>query len=162
MIETNEQDRPMDWDDTEAVDDGSGFVLLPEGTYPFEVVQLEKERYAGGEKIPPCPRAVVHLAVDAGEAGKSTVRESMLLHTRVQFRVAKFFEALGFPKDPETNKVKIDWSSIIGKTGVARIGIRKYTKNGEEREANEVKEFIVSEAAGAGQQQGWQPGQGGF
>ena len=37
MIETNEQDRPMDWDDTEAVDDGSGFVLLPEGTYPHQL-----------------------------------------------------------------------------------------------------------------------------
>ena len=86
----------------------------------------------------------------------------MLLHTRVQFRVARFFEALGYPKNPETGAVKIDWSSVIGKTGTARIGIRKYTKNGEVREANEVKEFIVPEAAGAGQQQGWQPGQGGF
>lgn len=161
MIDINAQDRAMDWDETEAVDDGSGFVLLPEGTYPFEVVKLEKERYAGGEKMPACPRAVVHLAVDAGDAGKATVHESILLHTRVQFRVAKFFEALGYPKNPETGAVKIDWSSVVGKTGTARIGVRKYTKNGEERETNEVKEFVAPEAGGA-QQQGWTPGQGGF
>lgn len=129
----------LDWEGE--VSDEGGFTLLEPGVYPFVVGGLAKERYEGGSKIGPCPRARITLGVMT-ESGIVDVQDSLLLHSKTAWRVARFFEALGFVKNPETGKVPMAWNQIEGRQGYVKIKARKYTYNGEERQANEVEEYL--------------------
>ena len=51
----------FDWDD-EIQNDGQEFITLPEGDYVFEVVEFERGRFAGSEKVPACNKANLVLA----------------------------------------------------------------------------------------------------
>lgn len=139
----------LDWEGE--VSDEGGFVLLEPGVYPFVVGGLSKERYEGGSKIGPCPRARITLGVIT-DGGMVDVQDSMLLHSKTAWRVAKFFEALGFQKNPETGKVPMAWNQIEGRQGLVRIKTRKYMSNGEERQTNEVDEYLVPDGPAQAQQ----------
>lgn len=133
----------MDWED-EASDEG-GFVLLPEGTYPFEIIKLEKERFEGSAKMAACPRAAITLNILTNEGWVPLV-DRIMLNTKTQWRAAKFFEALGFTKNPETNKVPMAWSQIEGKQGWVKLKVRKYQrKDGGDGESNEVDAYLKPE-----------------
>lgn len=133
--------RELGWDDGEVVDDG-GFEVLPEGVYAFEVAKLTKERFEGSDKIGPCPRAALELSVVTPN-GVSKVFDRILLSTKVQWRVAKFFEGLGYPKDPETGKVRVAWNEVEGRQGYVEIGVRTWVgKEGRERKGNEVVRYL--------------------
>ncbi len=70
-MENNEGIKVFDWDD-ELNDDGEGnieTVVLPDGTYPFEVVKVERQWYGGSERLPECNMAVLYLRVDGGKLG---------------------------------------------------------------------------------------------
>ena len=57
-METNEGIKVFDWDD-ELNDDGEGnteTVVLPNGTYPFEVVKVERQWFNGSTRLPECNR----------------------------------------------------------------------------------------------------------
>lgn len=131
----------LDWDDSELSDEG-GFVLVPEGTYPFIVTKLEKGRFEGSEKMAPCPRAIVTIEV-VTPAGAYPVIDRMMLNTKQAWRIAKFFEGLGYKKNPETGKVPVRWNEIEGKQGWVEVGVREYTANGQTRQANEVKKYLA-------------------
>ena len=53
----------------------SQFVTLPEGTYPFQVMSMDRKRYSGNStKIPNgAPFAEVQLRFDGGNNGTTTV-----------------------------------------------------------------------------------------
>ena len=141
----SEQDQgyALDWDTLEVVDDGGDFVLLEAGTYPFMVSEFERKRFEGSAKITTCPKAEIKLIVDAGAQGIVTIVDSLLLHSKTAWRVARFFESLGAPKNPETNAVTMDWNNIIGKNGWAEFGPRTYKNDkGEDRQTNDVKKYL--------------------
>lgn len=153
MSET--EGRVLDWDD-EIEADGSDFTLLPDGEYPFIVTDLERERHAGSAKLPPCPKAVVYLRVDGGAAGSTTIKHNLFLHSKTEGLLCEFFRAIGQRTHGE--KAKMDWSSVVGSTGRARIATRSWTgDDGEERQSNQVKKFI--DADQAGEKRAFTPGQ---
>lgn len=130
----------LDWDQTEAED--RGFQLLDPGTYQFQVNDLRRERYEGGQKIGACPKAIICLTLMT-DTGIATMEESLLLNSKVEWRIARFFEGLGYTKDPETGKVPIRWNEVIGKTGWLNLGVREFVKkDGSKGTANEVEEFL--------------------
>lgn len=131
--------KPLDWDDEEVSDSG-GFTLLDEGVYPFEVVKVEKERFEGSAKIAACPRAAVHLNV-MGPGGWTVVVDRLLLSTKTAWRIARFFEGLGYAKSAD-GKVPVKWNEAPGKQGWVRIKQREYEYNGEKRKANDVEEYL--------------------
>ena len=135
----------LDWDD-QVTDDG-GFTLLDEGVYPFMVTEIEKARFEGSEKMAPCPKAVISITIDApGVNGLVTIKDSLLLSTKVQWRIAKFFEGLGFQKDPATGAMPMRWNEVVGKTGYVKVGIREYVKkDGSKGQANQVEEYLPPE-----------------
>ena len=148
----------LDWDG-EVTD--NGFTLLEDGDYRFTVAKLERERYEGGEKIGPCPRAKVTLSVDVPN-GKATVTDSMLLHTKVQWRIIRFFEGLGF-EPGEDGKMRMHWNEVEGKTGICRI-VQKPNYNDASKSHNEVERYYKPEEFGGltlgpdapgGEQQSW-------
>lgn len=139
MADNTELGEAMDWDDE--VSDEGGFTVLPDGTYPFEIIKLEKERFEGSAKMAACPRAAVTLNI-LTDTGWVPIVDRLLLNTKTAWRVAKFFEGLGFQKNPETGKVPMAWNQIEGKQGWVKLGVRKYEKDGKERETNDVEEYL--------------------
>ena len=136
-----------DWD-SEYEDNGSGFILLDPGYYPFTVDKLEKEYYEGSEKVPPCPRASLTLKIQLVDGRETSVFDSILLYSGGTWRVNRFFEALGFQKepsvaDPDKLIMKPHWGEVIGKQGWVKIKNRSYTtKNGEDRTTNDIDEYV--------------------
>lgn len=129
----------LDWDDE--VSDEGGFVLLAAGEYPFEIIKLEKERFEGSDKMAPCPRAAVTLNI-LTDSGWVPLIDRLLLNTKTAWRVARFFEGLGYVKNPETGKVPMAWNEVVGKQGWCRIKVREYESKGEKRQANDVDAYL--------------------
>ncbi len=63
MNETT-MERELGWED-EIENEGSPRRVLEVGEYPFTVESFERARFAGSEKVPPCPQTIVHLRIDA-------------------------------------------------------------------------------------------------
>ena len=132
----------LDWDMGEASGDGA-FQLLPEGVYAFGVEKLEKEYFEGSAKMAACPRAHLTLSVVGPDGTSGAVHERLMLNTKVLWRVARFFESLGFPKS-EDGSVRVAWNEVEGKGGYLKLKVREYTKkDGSKGEANEVEEFLA-------------------
>ena len=136
----NDKGQALDWDVTEVVDD-RGFTLLPAGTYAFEVAKIERERFKGSDKMEACPRAKVTLNVWTSQ-GWAPVVDRLMLNTKMAWRIARFFEGLGFDRDPQTGSVKIDWNAAVGKQGYVKIKVRDYQSNGETRQANDIDAYL--------------------
>lgn len=135
------------WDD-EGYSDEGGFTILPEGTYQFMVEGFERKRFDGSDKMASCPKAELKLTLMT-DSGVESITASLLLNTKTTWRIAQFFESLGYQKSPETGKVPAKWNEIIGKSGWLELGVREYTSNGQKRQANEVLRYIKPSEAPA-------------
>ena len=83
MNEMNTTDRALSWDD-EFTNEQQEFVLLPEGEYAFEVTGMERARFEGSAKLPPCSMAKLTLKIFGGAKGDTTVTHRLYLHTKTQ------------------------------------------------------------------------------
>ena len=131
--------RELDWDADIDINAADSYEALPEGEYDFVVKRIEKSRYSpkAGAKLPPCNMVKVFLDVNGRE-----VNHALFLHSHVEGLLCAFFRAIGARQ--EGKRIKMEWNRVVGSTGRCVIGIRKWTgKNGEEREGNEVKKFIM-------------------
>ena len=130
--------RIMDWDDV-IQDDGQEFVVLPEGDYTFTVTSFERGRFPGSAKIPACNKASLTIAID-NDQGNATARFDLILYRTLEWKIASFFRCIGQKKHGE--KVVMDWNKVVGARGKAHIKPRAYTKDGEERQVNDVDRFL--------------------
>lgn len=87
-------DRALGWDD-EFTNISQDFVLLPEGEYYFEVTGMERARFEGSAKLPPCSMAKLTLKIFGGALGDTTVTHRLYLHTKTQGLLGAFFESIG-------------------------------------------------------------------
>ena len=164
MSEYDSTFRELGWDD-EIQRDGSPFQVLPEGDYLFSVTKFERARHNGSEKIPPCNKAVLTLAL-RGKEGSGDVQANLFLHSKFEWKLCQFFTAIGQRRHGEA--VRMNWGAVTGSSGYCHVGVRKWTdRDGKERESNEVTEFYdpadnpmreTSAQAGAGTG-GYTPGQ---
>jgi hypothetical protein len=123
--------------------DSPDFVTLPEGDYDFEVVEFERARHNGSDKLPPCNKAIVHIRVQ-GAQGMSTIKHNLFLHSITEGMLCSFFAAIGQRKKGE--RVTMNWNAVVGAKGRAKVGVRKFTNDkGEAKEYNEIKKFYDSE-----------------
>ena len=159
MNEMNTTDRALSWDD-EFTNEQQEFMLLPEGEYAFEVTGMERARFEGSAKLPPCNKAELVLLVE-GPGGEATIKHNLFLHSKCEGLLCAFFTAIGLRRHGQPLRMRWD---IQGRTGMCHVGVREYTgKDGETRKANEILRFLDPEDApkqtqlGAGTQQ-WQPG----
>ncbi|MDD4431716.1 MAG: hypothetical protein PHF61_09995 [Bacteroidales bacterium] len=131
-------DRELSWDDP-IENDSPEFVVLPEGDYDFEVIEFERGRHNGSEKLPPCNKAVVHIKIE-GKEGVSIIRHNLFLHTKTEGMLCAFFTAIGQRQKGE--KVTMNWNAVVGSKGRAKVGIRTWKNdNGQEMTFNEIKKF---------------------
>ena len=146
---SNELERELDWEDT--IENDSDFTILPAGDYDFEVIEFERARHAGSEKLPPCNKAVVTLKIKSPE-GETTIRHNLFLHSKTEGMLCAFFTAIGQRQHGE--KLQMNWSKVVGSTGRAKIEIKKITKDdGNVVEFNQVKKFYEHE-----EKKGYTPG----
>lgn len=94
MNDMNTTDRALSWDD-EFTNEQQEFVLLPEGEYAFEVTGMERARFEGSAKLPPCSMAKLTLKIFGGAKGDTTVTHRLYLHTKTQGLLGAFFESIG-------------------------------------------------------------------
>lgn len=149
------QERELGWDDTIEKDDGGGFVLLPAGDYFFTVAKFERSRFSGSDKMPSCNQAKLELAIHSPEHGDVTVFHNLFLHTKTEGLLSNFFSAIGQKRKGEP--LRMNWQTVIGSKGKAKVEVRNYTSKGEARSANQVKSFFAYEDAFPG---GQAPAQG--
>jgi hypothetical protein len=137
-----EEYRELDWDD-QIEDDGPEFIILPPGDYDFEVTDFERGRHQGSDNLPPCNKAIVYLRIE-GKEGTTTIKHQLFLHTKTEGLLCAFFTGIGQRQKGE--RITMNWDKVIGATGRAKIGIRKWTNDkGETLEFNEVKRFYEPE-----------------
>lgn len=149
MTETNNIERELGWED-EISNDGPDFTVLPAGDYPFTVVNFERERYTpkAGSKLPACSMAIVEIRIDGGSLGSTTVKHRLYLHTRTEGLLCAFFTGIG--QRQHGDKLKMNWSTVNGSTGTAKVGIRDWVSDkGEPMQSNEIKKFYEPKAAAA-------------
>ncbi len=120
--------------------DSPEFILLPEGEYNFEVINFERGRHPGSEKLPPCNKATLHLRI-SGDEGTTVIKHNLFLHSITEGLLCSFFTAIGQRKKGE--RITMNWNKVIGATGRVKIGIRRWTNDeGKEISVNEVKKFL--------------------
>ena len=110
MNEMNTTDRALGWDD-EFTNEQQEFVLLPEGEYAFEVTGMERARFEGSAKLPPCSMAKLTLKIFGGAKGDTTVTHRLYLHTKTQGLLGAFFESIGQCKRGETFRPR--WNAFL-------------------------------------------------
>lgn len=131
----------MDWD-AQLESDGKqrGFRALPDGDYKYTVVGFERSRYAGGEKIPPCPMAKLTLQAEASNGDVADVHCNLLLYKPLEWKLSSFFRSIGQKKRGE--RLVMDWSKVVGAKGRAHIVQKTFPgRDGRERTFNDVEKF---------------------
>lgn len=145
----------LDWDG-QIENDSPDFVILPEDDYNFEVIDFERARHNGSDKLPPCNKAVVHIKVE-GSNGIAVIKHNLFLHSITEGMLCAFFTAIGQRKKGE--KVTMNWGKVVGSHGRARIGVRKWKNDsGEEKVFNEIKKFYEPPEGPQNSQKGFTAG----
>ena len=136
-----ESDGAFGWEDE--IENEDAFVLLPDGDYWFKIMKVDKGRYDGGPKISACPKAIVEFEITCPDGNTVTLTETFLLHQKMEWKLSQFFASIGMKAKGE--KLKMNWSpAIIGKTGICKIIVNKYTKDGSEHENNRIDKLYPS------------------
>ena len=153
-------DRALSWDD-EFTNEQQEFVLLPEGDYAFEGIGMERARFEGSAKLPPCSMAKLTLKIFGGAKGDTTVTDRLYLHTKTQGLLGAVLERIGQCKRGEPFRPR--WNEVEGARGWCRQGIREYSKQsgpnaGKTGQSNEVTRFLPPPEPKAAPAQGWTQG----
>lgn len=128
----------LDWG-SEIENDSPDFIVLPEGEYDFTVKSFERGRYNGGDKVGPCPKAMLTLSIDTPQ-GEALVKKDLLLHSKLEGLLCEFFTCIGQRKHGQ--RVSMNWNAVTGAHGRCKIGHRTYNGN----QYNEVKKFLEPSA----------------
>ena len=124
----NNFERELGWED--AIEKDSEYVLLPDGLYHFTVIGMERTRHTPNPqnpgKLPACNKAIVSIKIVANE-GETELRHNLFLHSSTEGMLSAFFAAIGQKKKGEL--FRMNWNTIIGATGVCKVGTRQYKEN---------------------------------
>ncbi len=132
-------ERELGWDDS--IEKDSEFSLLPAGDYDFTVVSFERARYNGGDKLPPCNKAVLTLELTDG-VNTSKMTHNLFLHTRTEGMLCAFFTAIGQRKHGD--KMSMNWNAVPGSTGRCKVSVREWKGNdGMVNQSNDIKKFYA-------------------
>lgn len=148
-------EKELSWDDV-IEREGNEYIILPEGDYDFVVESFYRGRHEGSEKLPACNKAVLKIRIDSAQ-GTVFINHNLFLHTITEGMLSAFFTSIGQKKKGEP--LRMDWGRVPGSTGRAKVGIRTYQKNGETRQANEIKRFYPKEDAAASQRPSYKAGE---
>lgn len=128
------------WDDEINNEDG-GFVLLSEGDYEFTVEKFERARFDGSDKLPPCNKAIVTIAV-WGPENKVTITENFLLCASLEWKISSLFLSVGMKKHGEP--LRMNWTALPGARGRCHVYVDNFKKkDGSDGQSNKIKKFYA-------------------
>ena len=133
------ENKVLGWDDEIQNDgeySGEESVVLPEGSYDFEVIKTEQAWYDGSTKIPACNKAVLTLTVEH-EGASVNVKTDIILYKTIEWKISAFFRCIGLKKHGE--KLKMKWNEVVGRTGRAHF---KPREGRDGRQFNDVDRFL--------------------
>lgn len=138
-------DRELDWEE-EILNEANSYTLLPDGDYPATILKMERARFDGSAKVPPCRMAKLTVAVHGGELGENTVTCQLFLLQRFAWKIAEVFVSCGLAS-PEDERVRMQWDRLEGAACRCRIVQEDYTKKsgphaGETGTANRITKFL--------------------
>ena len=122
-------------------EEGSDFVLLPEGDYEFTVNKVIRTRHEASQNLPECNEVDVELAV-WGASDKAIITERFFLIRKLEWKLSQFFLCIGLKKHGEPLNMR--WN-IEGMKGKCKVIVEKYQKrdgNGE-GQSNRIKKFYA-------------------
>ncbi len=158
MSEYQNDAHEIGWGD-QIVAEGGEFLLLDEGDYDFTVTAFERGRFPGSAKIPACNKAVLTLTVQTPN-GEANTKYDLILWSSLEWKISEFFRAIGQKKSGEAFVPR--WNEVVGSKGRAHFKPRKYLKNGEERQVNDISKFYdaprTQQNYASAHQAGWQQG----
>lgn len=141
----NNFERELGWDD-EITQDSAGFVQLTPGDYQFTVTNFERARHTPNPqnpgKLPACNKAIITLQIETAE-GIAQLTHNLFLHTTTEGMLSAFFGAIGQKKHGEP--LRMNWNTVIGAKGVARINKRKGTGQYADKEYDNIKSMIYAD-----------------
>lgn len=141
----NNIERELGWDD-EITQDSAGFVQLTPGDYQFTVTNFERARHTPNPqnpgKLPACNKAIIILQIETAE-GTAQLTHNLFLHTTTEGMLSAFFGAIGQKKHGEP--LKMNWNTVVGAKGVARINKRKGTGQYADKEYDNIKSMIYAD-----------------
>ena len=135
--------REFGWDD-EISNEGTPFRVVPEGDYPFTIVNFQQARHTPqpGGKLPACPKAILTVrVVDPTDGAEVDLTYNLFLHSSQEWKLCEFFIGIGQKKKGEPLRMR--WNEVIGSTGMCHVKVRKYIGNDkQERESNEISKWF--------------------
>lgn len=129
----------FNWDDVISDDGSESKVIILRGEYNFRVSEFNRGTFPGSEKLPACPQAELTLDIET-EEGTAKCFVRLPLCKSMEWKLSGFFRAIGCKKHGEP--VKMEWNKVAGAQGRADFQPRKYKKDGEDRETNDVKRWV--------------------
>ena len=137
-------ERELNWDDE--ISQESEFTTLPAGDYDFEVIKFERSRSKGSDSVPPSNMAVLDIKISNGKES-TNVKEYLVLHSKMEWKLSQFFRSIGVKKQGET--VHMNWSAVPGAKGRCKVIVDKYTNDmGQTRENNKIAKYYDYTAPG--------------
>lgn len=135
------QGREFGWNDS-IENDASGFILLDEGDYPFQVLNFKRERFQGSAKLPACNCAMLELEITAPDGTSITIEKPLYLHSKVEGLLCAFFTCIGHRRHGE--RLIMNWDQVIGASGWLQIKHRKYVAQKGARKGEELTSLDIT------------------
>ena len=121
-------------------EEGSEFVLLPDGDYDFTVSKVTRTRHEASQNLPACNEVDVELTV-WGPTDKTTITERFFLVRKFEWKLSQFFLSIGLKKHGE--QLVMRWN-IEGSRGKCKVYIDRYKKqDGSDGQSNKIKKFYA-------------------
>ena len=121
-------------------EEGSEFVLLPDGDYDFTVSKVTRTRHEASQNLPACNEVDVELTV-WGPTDKTTITERFFLVRKFEWKLSQFFLSIGLKKHGE--QLVMRWN-IEGSRGKCEVYIDRYKKqDGSDGQSNKIKKFYA-------------------
>ena len=146
----------MTWEETfEADATAPEWKILPNGTYPFVIEDVERtyvsdkpkadgkvSNYAG------CPMANVTVRItgkaEDGEEIEVTRHENFILHKKFQWKISQLFISAGLAKQGE--QLRMNWPALISRGGQCEVSVSEFTKkDGTKGQSNQIDRFCDPE-----------------
>ncbi len=135
MTVQSKEPKALGWDDPITNDGEAGFTLLNEGDYIFRVetvLRMFSQKHD-------CPQAEVKLLI-LGDGVHSTMKESFLLRSDLEWKIAAFFRSIGLKKHGQP--YVMDWNAAVGRLGKAHVVQDSFVgREGKDIKVNKIKRY---------------------
>ena len=123
----------------------SQFVDIPDGTYDFKVESLERGQHNGSDKIPPCNKMIVRLAIKMPDGSEPAIQEQFIMWSSMEWKLSQFFICIGLKKKGEPMPACNWMTEIPGRTGRCEVK-KQVDRNDPAKAYTHVDKFLEPKA----------------